>query len=215
MANKMSLGFVNDTHRSVRESHVRPSRMRVPIQSHTEDGVGVVPVIETKSSATNHGPAPPRPAEGKDAFREPRDTNTFERRLDFLTGQVRELYESLASLQASLRVLEGDTSKSTEHINEAIARSGKLSASLLTIRGECVRDAPQFEDVAGKITKGMSAIPKGTSLVLAYPMIQESEAVLMRRMVVNPHTAAISWTWVKLYEKTMDSETLFVGNFSC
>jgi hypothetical protein len=146
---------------------------------------------------------------------EPSDSNTFERRLEFLVGQVRGLYETTSTLQSSLHSLEMSTAQSVQQLTDSSSHASKLSASLLTIRGECVADAPQFEDVGGMAGSAIEPLAKGTTLVLAYPMVREQGAVLMRRMNVNRHTAAISWTWVVLYHCEPNDETVFVSQFSC
>lgn len=223
MANKMSLGFVNDTHRGMRDSLVsvrhavrpRPSPNPHPQSPEATAGVGVVPVIEPRRGAAPAQPPHAATREEHHLVREPRDSNTYERRLEFVAGQVKEIYETLGSLQGELRALENSTAQSAQQLAETSARAAKLSASLLTVRGECIAEAPQFADVAGSIGDSTSPIAAGTALVLAYPMVREQNGVLMRRMNVNPHTAAVSWTWAMLYQNHPDGEKAFVGKFTC
>lgn len=230
MANKMSLGFVNDTHRGVRDSLVS-ARMQSrskpppppplnPNPPPADDALGgasshgVVPVIESKKHLPPQT-AVPEAAARDFVVKEPRDSNTFERRLEFVVNQVRGLYDTIGTLQGSLRTLETSTAQGLEKVGVSTAQAAKLSASLLTIRGTCVAEAPQFKDVGGSTGDEIDPIARGTTVVLAYPMIREQGAVLMRRMNVNPHTAAVSWTWVVLYRNDGGGETSFVSNFSC
>ena len=237
MANKMSLGFVNDTHRGMRDSLVSarissrakpspPPQMSSTTAPSTMDDPsphGVVPVIESKKQPMQPPKQPPMQAQmqaqmqhepAKD-FREPRDSNTFERRLDFVVNQVRGIYDTVSTIQGSLRTLETSTTQGLEKLGGETSRASKLSASLLTIRGACIADAPQFKDASGSFGEEIAPVAQGTSLVLAYPMVREKSDVLMRRMNVNPHTAAISWTWVVLYRNDQFGETRFVGDFAC
>lgn len=237
MANKMSLGFVNDTHRGVRDSLVSarisirakppppPQMSSTPAPSAMDDAAlhGVVPVIESKKpplQAPKQPPMqppmqPPIQQEPAKDFTEPRDSNTFERRLDFIVNQVRGIYDTVGTIQGSVRTLETSTAQGLEKLSEETSRASKLSASLLTIRGTCVADAPQFKDASGSTGEAIAPIAQETSLVLAYPMVREKGDVLMRRMNVNPHTAAVSWTWVVLYRNDQFGETRFVSNFAC
>jgi hypothetical protein len=110
-----------------------------------------------------------------------------------------------------LRSLEA-TTNSIQQQQQQVENS---AASLLIIRGESVTETPQFKDKEGTIDDEITPIAKGASLVLAYPMVKKDNAVLMRCMVVDPHIATVSWTWVKLYEEGSDQNVLFVSNFSC
>lgn len=221
MASKMSLGFVNDAHRGMRDAHslVRQqvrARMPPPPSQTTDDafagggGPGVVPLIETK-------PPPSKLTEpAGDSFARPRDSNTIERRIEYLVGQYQNLYDTLSTLQGKVRTLDTSTSQSVRQLTEAASRgSSATPASLLTIRATCVADAPQFEDSAGEVGEPMGPVAQGASLVLAYPMVRRAGAVLMRRMNVNPHTAAVTWTWIVLYQDRPAEERVFVSDFAC
>ena len=218
MASKISLGFVNDTHRGMRDT-IASARQQgrgkappPPPQPHPPDEApaggftGVVPVIETKD------PPPSGPMRDRPIVLEPRDSNTFERRLEFVLGQVRSVNEVTGALQTSLRALEQSTSQSIQQLADSTSRAAALSASLLTVRGTCLADAPQFADDGGTAGSSLEPIAKGTPLVLAYPMVRDRAAVLMRRMNVDRHTAAVSWTWVVLYQDGLEA---FVGDFAC
>lgn len=230
MANKMSLGFVNDTHRGARDSLVSarmqtrakppPPQPLNPNPSPADAALGgasshgVVPVIESKKQLASHT-VTPEPATRDFVVREPRDSNTFERRLEYAVNQVRGLHDTVGTLQGSVRTLETSTAQGLEKLGDSTSRASKLSASLLTIRGTCVAEAPQFKDAGGSTGDAVDPIARGTTVVLAYPMVREQGAVLMRRMNVNPHTAAVSWTWVVLYRNDGGGEVSFVSDFSC
>lgn len=217
MSHKLSLGFVNDTHRSARDAFVssRQQGRAKPVASslQPDEALGdhpldmAVPIMEPKKLLPM---TPPEPV--KESFNVPRDANMLERRLEFVVRQVQGANETTNSLRSAFHTLEASTARSVQQLIDA----NKLSTSLLTIRGECVMNAPQFTDAEGKIGDPMVPVERGSSLVLAYPMVREQGSVLMRRMNVNPHTAAVTWTWVVLYSKGPNGgEKTFFGDFSC
>lgn len=226
--NHMSLGFVNDTNRgrkdtlqSNRQQSVRPRPQVQPMVAVPEDAptAGVVPVIDNKPAPPQAEPAlPPHSKE----IQMPSDRNTLERRLEFVSGQVRELYETVTFLQGASRAADGQMAQKLQQVNsrlEDVAQRAVHAANvpgLLTIRGECLVETPQFEDRSGGVGQQVAPIAVGTPLVLAYPMTDSgptSGAVYMRRMNVDPSTATVSWTWVQLYANGRD-EQAYVGNFS-
>lgn len=242
----MSLGFVNDTHRGMKDtmqssrqqSGARPRQQSQPMHAVPEDppAAGVVPVIDGKPRPAPAAPpaampdagAPALPKEAAAAQRgvqTPSSQNTLERRLEFVTGQVRELYDTVTHMQGANRSADGVVAQRFQQVHsrlEDVAQRAAHAADdapgpLLTIRGACAAETPQFDDRSGSVGQPIAPIAKGTPLVLAYPMTETGPvsggAVYMRRMNVDPDTAAVSWTWVQLYAHG-EEERVFVSGFS-
>ena len=123
-----------------------------------------------------------------------------------------------SELERKLEKLE-DLRRQTNKITQDVEQLSTLSATLLTVRGECLKTATRFTDNAGSIGDAADTLEKGTKIVLAYPMIEAKGGICMRQMIVNPDTAVVSWKWVKLHEKAYAEgsyveDITYVGNFS-
>lgn len=56
-------------------------------------------------------------------------------------------------------------------------------------------------------------VEHGKSILVMYPMVQRDDGTWMRRLVVDPDTAALEWGWIRIYNQVDNVDNVFVGDF--